>query len=416
MPRHQAVGSLGTICLGRLAGLTRDWVLQAATRIFRTTTGRRGDGPEAGGGSDSKEVARLTSWWVEEMAGWIFGHVARSLLEEATLAVLKGVELAAEATKNTTQHRQIYIVVAFSDLIASPHLARLDLTDVPKILRLNLYGKLGSFRGLERLVLGSGSGGWSDCYIGKFLEGIGRMSHLVQFSLCYDCTDKMVRVLSANCRATLRVIDVEMSNQVTDACVPDLSKCLQLHTLHLHHTSLTSQGHASLLLALPRLQLLVRGGFLCEALEVLEAGGEAPRLQLAEFWSSEEYFFHSDHQMALLSRMCPNLRKIMFQFSTDVMSDLLVLATFPHLQELHLWGGDFYTDHTNLLLTQIGLQLTSLHLIHAENMDRRAVLHIGEHCPHLQVLGLYNCELVDRQTRPQDEEVEEFPRDRKSVV
>ena len=151
-----------------------------------------------------------------------------------------------------------------------------------------------------------------------------------------------------------------MSAQVTDASVPAISSCKLLHSLHIHHAGLTSEGHATLLLSLPHLQLLVRGGFLCEAMEVvkvipsltfsfdtpyicssfdtpyicssfclpllhlvlplaphirhpslilllqrrLEKEKEGvlslPQLELVEFWSSEEYFFHSDQQMELV--------------------------------------------------------------------------------------------------------------------
>ena len=304
------------------------------------------------------------------------------------------------------EHRQLCILVAFTELVVSPHLHHLDLADVPKILRLNFYEKLGDFRGLRSLVLGSGSGGWSNCYTEKFTSGLAQMKHLVKFSLCYDCTDAMVRVIAANCVASLKVLDVEMSKQVTDKSVGSICKLKLLLTLHIHHTGLTSEGQAEILLGLPHLQLLVRGGFLCEALQVLhDTEQNLPELKLVEFWSSEEYFFHSDYQMGLLTKVCPNLRKIMFQFSTDVMADLMVLATFPHLTELHLWGGDFYVDKISELIKKTGGQLTSLYLIHAEQVDRKALMMIAKNCPNLHTLGLYNCELVERDLEVTEEEL-----------
>ena len=318
----------------------------------------------------------------------------------------QGLEEATEASKNKVEHRQFCILVTFTELVVSPHLHHLDLANVPKILRLNFYEKLADFRGLRSLVLGSGSGGWSNCYTEKFTTGLASMKHLVKFSLCYDCTDAMVRVLAMNCAASLRVLDVEMSKQVTDKSVASMCKLKLLHTLHIHHTGLTSEGHANILLGLPRLQLLVRGGFLCEALQVIhDSEQKLPELKLVEFWSSEEYFFHSDYQMGLLSKICPNLKKIQFQFSTDVMTDLLVLAAFPHLTELHLWGGDFYVDKIGGLIKKIGGQLTSLYLIHAEQVDRKALMMVAKNCPHLNTFGLYNCELVEHDLEVTEEEV-----------
>ena len=86
--------------------------------------------------------------------------------------------------------------------------------------------------------------------------------------------------------------------------------------------------------------MLVRGGFLCEALEAISLAvprSAWPRLQLEEFWSSEDYFFHDAAQMALVREMCPRMRKIMFQFSKEVMTDVLFLTSFDNLNELHLW-------------------------------------------------------------------------------
>ena len=318
----------------------------------------------------------------------------------------QGLEEATEANQNKVEHRQFCILVAFTELVVSPHLHHLDLTNVPKILRLNFYEKLPHFRGLRSLVLGSGSGGWSNCYTEKFTSGLASMKHLVRFSLCYDCTDAMVRMLATNCSASLRLLDVEMSKQVTDKSVSSMCKLKLLHTLHIHHTGLTSEGHAKILLGLPQLQLLVRGGFLCEALQVIaDSGQKLPELKLVEFWSSEEYFFHSDYQMGLLSKVCPNLKKIQFQFSTDVMTDLLVLANFPHLIELHLWGGDFYVDKISELIKKIGGQLTSLYLIHAEQVDRKALVMVAKNCPHLNTFGLYNCELIEHDLEVTEEEL-----------
>ena len=101
---------------------------------------------------------------------------------------------------------------------------------------------------------------------------------------------------------------------------------------------MTEVGHAKLLLKLKKLKVLVRGGFLCEALEELSQSVKPPpQLEIEEFWSSEDYFFHDDGQMALVQQLCPKMRKIMFQFSKEVMSDVLFLSNFDSLSELHLW-------------------------------------------------------------------------------
>ena len=148
---------------------------------------------------------------------------------------LQGIEIASDIKKESMQShndknisrnsREMTIIVSFCDLIVSSQLKTLDLTDVPKILRFHLYDKLGCFRGLRSLILGSGTGGWSNMYIEKFSSGVLNMKHLVKFSLCYDCTDSIIKLLTRNCKASLMIVDVEMSMQVTDASAELLSVC-----------------------------------------------------------------------------------------------------------------------------------------------------------------------------------------------
>ena len=59
-------------------------------------------------------------------------------------------------------------------------------------------------------------------------------------------------------------------------------------------------------------------------------------------------------------------------------------------------GGEFYSDKINLVLTQIGLQLTVLYLVHVDQIDLSALCWVSSHCPHLTTLGLYNCEFQER--------------------
>lgn len=93
-----------------------------------------------------------------------------------------------------------------------------------------------------------------------------------------------------------------MSLGVTDKSAKLISECVNLKKLHIFHTSLTPSGHAIILQGIHRLRILVRGDFLCEALENLESSGKIPNLALEEFWSSEQYFFHSAHQMSLVQQ------------------------------------------------------------------------------------------------------------------
>jgi hypothetical protein len=119
-----------------------------------------------------------------------------------------------------------------------------------------------------------------------------------------------------------------------------------------------------------------------------------PSLKVQEFWASEEYYFHTEEQMAQVSRYCPDIRQMLFMFQ-KTSCELSVLASFPHLEDLDLWGGAFYTDGLSDLLEQIGHRLKKLSLVHVEEMDTRAFAIITLTCPNLVKLGLHNCDLID---------------------
>ena len=128
------------------------------------------------------------------------------------------------------------VIVNFCDIIASPRLKRLDLTDVVKMLRSHIFDILPSFSGLTTLKLGSGSGGVSDIYHEKFLSGVRAMLHLVHFSLTYDCNDAIIAALAAKNGNSLRTLDIEYSSQVTDQSINDIVRCKAIQTLHIFHT------------------------------------------------------------------------------------------------------------------------------------------------------------------------------------
>ena len=84
------------------------------------------------------------------------------------------------------------------------------------------------FEGLHTLILGSGSGGWvPEAYSDTILSALPRFNRLQHFSLKYDCTELVLKVLSESCSKTLRVLDVERSLQVKDQICVDYILCFK---------------------------------------------------------------------------------------------------------------------------------------------------------------------------------------------
>ena len=78
------------------------------------------------------------------------------------------------------------------------------------------------------------------------------------------------------------------------------------------------------------------------------------------------YLHSAGQQMLSVNRLCPQMRKVMFQFQQEMAGEDLFrwFSPFRYLQELHLWGGNFYSDRFSELLETIGRQLfTSTKLI-----------------------------------------------------
>ena len=142
-----------------------------------------------------------------------------------------------------------------------------------------------------------------------------------------------------------------------------------VHILYFFISGLTTFGKADIIAKAKQLQILVRGDYLCDALDLLDAENRLPEdLMLREFWSSEQYFFHDTNQMQLVAKCCPRIYKMMFQFNKECVDDVMILEPFHCLTELHLWGGEFYVDRINDLLYKIGSRLEVLYFIHVDQV------------------------------------------------
>lgn len=117
----------------------------------------------------------------------------------------------------------VYIITEFVNLIIVPSIVHLDLPNVVKMLRTKVYDLLIHFPQLKTLLLGSGSGGWSQVFQPKFIQALSFMDRLVHFSLNYDANDDMLGVLQRTCGGTLRILDLEHSFQVCKTVCGDLN-------------------------------------------------------------------------------------------------------------------------------------------------------------------------------------------------
>ena len=198
------------------------------------------------------------------------------------------------------------------------------------------------------------------------------MTHLVSFTLQYDCTASVLQVLSETCCKTLKILDIERSRQVRNDSIPFILACTKLQDLNVFQADFDEEGLTRVLMGLNDLRHLRRGDFLCEVVEYMDSELKtSKKLNIEEFWASEEYFFHSDEQMRLVARYCPKIRQMLFMFQ-NTHANLMTLTRFEHLVDLELWGGAFYSDCLCDVLEIIGQRLVRLSLVHTEDMDVKA--------------------------------------------
>ena len=344
---------------------------------------------------------------VETTKDFIMGHIPPLLLEPFLKnAVIVGICEAliikkqewTPATHKRKFNLELNAIVKFCNLLVHPLRRALDLASVPQVIRTRLYGSLKKFEGLHTLILGSGSGGWvPEAYSDTILSALPRFNRLQHFSLKYDCTELVLKVLSESCSKTLRVLDVERSLQVKDQICVDYILCFKnLVEINIFKTGLQDNEICQILVGLKNIIHLPRGDFLCDVLEYLEEEASlAIQFKIQEFWASEEYYFHTEEQMLLVAKYCPGIQTALFMFRDDCCQSLLILSHFNCLKDLDLWGGKFYTDGLIDFLQTCGHQLENLSLVHAEEIDKRAIAIITATCTNLEKLELHDPEFVD---------------------
>ena len=130
----------------------------------------------------------------------------------------------------------------------------------------------------------------------------------------------MLQVLSETVGSTLKVLDVEYSQQVKDSCTEHILKLTELEELGLFRTGMNIAGKAEVIVGLKNLQQLLRGDYLCDVLDFLDENHYALslRLKIKGFWASEDYYFHTDKQMELVGRCCPEIEKMTFMYNSQV--------------------------------------------------------------------------------------------------
>lgn len=326
-------------------------------------------------------------------------NVPRYLFDKLRVCFFQEIPRMVDSIKErrsikTTQGEymsQVSVAVSLIETIIGPNLTYCNFEETPKVLQQIFYMRLKDLKGLEFLNLGSLTGGWKTCDMEPtILMGLEKMSNLQYLSLNYDCTDNLLLKLIETC-PRLTALDLSSSKSVTDDSVNLLIRMKNLRYVNLHRTSVNMEGYVKLLLALHKMEDIGRFDEIGRCLEyIVDSYPNFKGFSLRKFCSR----YVTTRFIQIISEYCPNMQHVSIFFNM-LICDLTALIGINNLSVLHLLSCDFFSDQIRDVLAVKGCNLTHLHLEHVDQIDMNALMYISQYCPDLQVLTIYNCEMIE---------------------
>lgn len=371
MPKHKEVPTLKTLSVRSVGA----YVINLAPKIVSELKG------------DAKKIAQRFQAHINHLNAILELHVPWNVYDLVAVEVLNAIKTSIDKkergyymTASMTQYlTEMNVTVNLAEVVLNRKLKCLDFLRWPAIIRHIFYQNLTKMTGLEVLNIGS----CAFNYDTRIVDGLHEMSNLRSICLCFDCNDQMVEAIAKTC-PRIQIVDVTSSRSVTDRSVRHLLKCTLLQELHLHRTSVSVEGHAQLISQLPRLQTIGRCDELPRILKVLQPN------RYVNFKKIDTRDVTVDI-LRLLTEFFPAIECLSLLF--DLQSpDLTELTQFKCLKQVKLVRVSWFTQCLPIFFVKSGHQLLHLHLEHSESLPLHSLTLIGNHCPNLSSLVVYNCD------------------------
>ena len=242
MPKRRELKSLLQIAIFNVHYLVRNEALRISTIITDNdnefhykATDKNDDNNQHNGDLDMIKEIYLKKQ-IENFKEHLFSHIPSHLLDRILDPILSGINDAIsfkkkewDPTTNMSKFtKSIQTITEFSHLLILPSRKTLNLQKVPKVIRNYLFKSFPKFSNVTILILANGIGGGNKLRVEKLSSGLPYMKSLVHFSLNYDCTRAILKVLSENCWKTLRILDIERSIQIQDDSIDFIKMCSSL--------------------------------------------------------------------------------------------------------------------------------------------------------------------------------------------
>lgn len=302
--------------------------------------------------------------------------------------------IKARRTMKTSQSEfmsQVNVAVALVEVVVGQFLTHCDFGEMPKVVQQVFYLRLKDLKGMEHLNLGSLTGGWKiDEMEPTILAGITNMPNLHYLNLNYDCTNTILLRLIESC-PRLHTLDLTSAKAINNESVNLLIRMPTLRVVQLHRTSVTLEGYVKLLLGLKNLEDIGRYDDIGPCLEyIVDFYPQVKTLALRKFASR----YVTTRFLQICAEYCPNMANVSIFFN-PLICDLTALIGINKLTVLSLLSCDFFSDQIRDVLQVKGCNLSHLHLEHVDQIDMNALMYISQYCPDLQILTIYNCELIE---------------------
>ena len=219
MPRRKNVPSLRRICLnGSIRDLVNKLIDSLANRLFNCNKNNNNNND-----NDAKTMPvvlidnqAFNPVWIDEVRSYLLDGVPRNLAEDIVAIFLKELGKRIDEERNFPDDSAMRnVTMRISEVCIWPRISKIDLSAIPRQIRIFLYHHLNRLprNSLRYLDLGGGIGTFltSPFLDSFFKDGISDFSRLSVFRLHNDCTNSILEAVVRASGGSLRVIDVQYS-------------------------------------------------------------------------------------------------------------------------------------------------------------------------------------------------------------
>ena len=287
----------------------------------------------------------------------------------------------------------IVVATRFAHIFLDPRVKTLNLELFDDTTRRELMKAVSLFKG--KTVLNLTVMKLPICIMELNLS-LKNLTTLRSLTMDFAVVNETLTALGRYC-PLLEHLEIDRCYRLRDSGLKDLvAGCKNLRKLiFTSPSSISTEGFADALMALPKLEYLGRAQSLLVVLAEVYHRDPYRKLKLKHFENSyAEILGNNGLALELLTNICPDLVKLNVHVSCP---NLISLSNLKKLRHFHLKGLTRAPHHRSLIeaLKCIGKQLVSLEIRKTTELTTEDLETIGHLCPNLKSLILQQCTVLN---------------------